>query len=111
VTSSAWQAGAHPDADLLVVDVDGTLLDAHSDKQGAAGTYKHGYGFYPLVAFLDRGDGSGEALSGILRPGNAGSNTVADHLELVDLAWPSCPRRPAPSRSWSGPTPAAPPTG
>jgi hypothetical protein len=45
----AWTAGAHPDADLLVVDVDGTLLDAHSDKQGAAGTYKHGYGFYPLV--------------------------------------------------------------
>ena len=50
----AWTAGAHPDADLLVVDVDGTLLDAHSDNQGAAGTYKHGYGFYPLVAFLDR---------------------------------------------------------
>ena len=44
----AWTAGAHPDTDLLVVDVDGTLLDAHSDKQGAAGTYKGGYGFYPL---------------------------------------------------------------
>jgi hypothetical protein len=29
----AWTAGAYPDADLLVVDVDGTLLDAHSDKQ------------------------------------------------------------------------------
>jgi hypothetical protein len=88
----AWTAGAHPDADLLVVDVDGTLLDAHSDKQGAAGTYKHGYGFYPLVAFLDRGDGSGEALSGILRPGNAGSNTAADHLELVDLALAQLPQ-------------------
>ena len=88
----AWQVGAHPDADLLVVDVDGTLLDAHSDKQGAAGTYKHGYGFYPLVAFLDRGDGSGEALSGILRPGNAGSNTAADHLELVDLALAQLPQ-------------------
>jgi hypothetical protein len=88
----AWQVGAHPDADLLMVDVDGTLLDAHSDKQGAAGTYKHGYGFYPLVAFLDRGDGSGEALSGILRPGNAGSNTAADHLELVDLALAQLPQ-------------------
>jgi Transposase DDE domain group 1 len=88
----AWTAGAHPDADLLVVDVDGTLLDAHSDKQGAAGTYKHGYGCYPLVAFLDRGDGTGEALSGILRPGNAGSNTAADHLELVDLALAQLPQ-------------------
>jgi hypothetical protein len=71
---------------LLAVDVDGTLLDAHSEKQGAAGTYKGGYGFYPLVAFLDRGAGSGEALSGILRPGNAGSNTAADHIEITDLA-------------------------
>ena len=88
----AWTAGAHPDADLLVVDVDGTLLDAHSDKQGAAGTYKHGYGFYPLVAFLDRGDGTGEALAGLLRPGNAGSNTAADHLELVDLALAQLPQ-------------------
>jgi hypothetical protein len=42
----AWQAGAHADG-LLVIDVDGTLLDAHSPKQGAAGTYKGGFGFYP----------------------------------------------------------------
>jgi hypothetical protein len=53
----AWRIGAWPEADLLLVDVDGTLLDAHSDKQGAAGTYKHGFGFYPLLAFLDRQDG------------------------------------------------------
>jgi Transposase DDE domain group 1 len=76
----------------LVVDVDGTLVDAHSPKQGAAGTYKGGFGFYPLVAYLDRGDGSGEALAGILRPGNAGSNTAADHIELVDLALAQLPR-------------------
>jgi Transposase DDE domain group 1 len=86
----AWQAGAHADG-LLLVDVDGTLLDAHSDKQGAAGTYKGGFGFYPLVCFLDRGDGTGEALSGILRPGNAGSNTAADHIEVVDLALAQLP--------------------
>jgi hypothetical protein len=89
--AAAWRAGAHPDG-LLVVDVDGTLVDAHSPKQGAAGTYKGGFGFYPLVAFLDRGDGSGEALAGILRPGNAGSNTAADHIELVDLALAQLPR-------------------
>jgi Transposase DDE domain group 1 len=89
--SHAWQIGAWPDTDLLVVDVDGTLLDAHSPKQGAAGTYKHGFGFYPLLAFLDRGDGTGEALAGILRPGNAGSNTAGDHVELVDLALAQLP--------------------
>jgi hypothetical protein len=89
--AAAWQAGAHAEG-LLVVDVDGTLVDAHSDKQGAAGTYKGGFGFYPLVCFLDRGDGTGEALSGILRPGNAGSNTASDHIEVIDLALAQLPK-------------------
>jgi Transposase DDE domain group 1 len=88
--AAAWQAGAHVEG-LLVVDVDGTLLDAHSPKQGAAGTYKGGFGFYPLVAYLDRG-GTGEALAGILRPGNAGSNTAQDHIEVLDLALAQLPR-------------------
>jgi Transposase DDE domain group 1 len=86
----AWQAGAHVDG-LLLVDVDATLVAAHSDKQGAAGTYKRGFGFYPLVCCLDRGDGTGEALAGILRPGNAGSNTIADHIDVVDLALAQLP--------------------
>jgi hypothetical protein len=88
--AAAWRAGAHAEG-LLVVDVDGTLLEAHSDKQGAAGTYKGGFGFYPLLAYLDRGDGTGEALAGILRPGNAGSNTAQDHLEVIDLALAQLP--------------------
>jgi hypothetical protein len=87
----AWRAGACPRADLLLVDLDGTLLDGHSDKEGAAGTSKHGFGFYPLLAFLDRGDGTGEALAGILRPGNAGSNTAADHVEVAELALAQLP--------------------
>jgi Transposase DDE domain group 1 len=89
--AAAWQAGAHVEG-LLVVDVDGTLLDAHSPKQGAAGTYKGGFGFYPLVAYLDRSGGTGEALAGILRPGNAGSNTAQDHIEVLDLALAQLPR-------------------
>jgi hypothetical protein len=88
--AAAWQAGAHVEG-LLVVDVDGTLLDAHSPKQGAAGTYKDGFGFYPLLAYLDRGGGTGEALAGILRPGNAGSNTAQDHIEVIDLALAQLP--------------------
>ena len=87
----AWTAGAHADG-LLVIDVDGTLVDAHSPKQGAAGTYKGGFGFYPLVAYLDRGDGTGEALAGVLRPGNAGSNTAQDHIEVLDLVLAQLPR-------------------
>ncbi len=86
----AWRAGAGVDG-LLCIDVDDTLVTAHSDKQGAAGTYKGGFGFYPLVCFLDRGDGTGEALSGTLRPGNAGSNTAGDHVEVVDLALAQLP--------------------
>jgi hypothetical protein len=86
----AWQAGAHLDG-LLLLDVDATLVTAHSDKQGAAGTYKRGFGFYPLLCCLDRQGGTGEALAGILRPGNAGSNTVADHIEVVGLALAQLP--------------------
>jgi hypothetical protein len=105
----AWQAGAHADG-LLLVDIDGTLVAAHSDKQGAAGTYKGGFGFYPLVCFLDRQDGTGEALAGILRPGNAGSNTAADTSRSSISCLRNSQRPPGTSRSWSAPTPAAPPT-
>jgi hypothetical protein len=52
----------------------------------------------------------GEALAGILRPGNAGSNTAADHIEVIDLALAQLPRAARTSRSWFAPTPAAPPT-
>lgn len=83
-------AGGHaPDAgvdadDPLVVDTDATLVTAHSDKQGAAPTFKRGYGFHPLWAFVDHGpEGSGEPLAVMLRPGNAGSNTAADHIAVV----------------------------
>jgi hypothetical protein len=92
VRSRAWQAGAWVDGPLLV-DLDATLITAHSDKQGAEGNYKHGFGFHPLGAWLDRGDGTGEPLAAILRPGNAGANTAADHIQVLDLAIAQLPRQ------------------
>jgi len=77
----AWAAGADPG--FYVIDFDGTLVTAHSDKEGAAPNYKRGFGFHPLLAYLDA---TGEALAGQLRPGNAGSNTAADHVEVLDAA-------------------------
>ena len=65
-----WAAGADPK--LFVIDFDATLITSHSDKSGPAPNYKKGFEFHPLLAFLDR---TGEALAGLLLPGNAGSNT------------------------------------
>lgn len=81
-----WAAGADPG--FYVIDLDATLITSHSDKTGAAPTYKRGYGFHPLLAFLD---GTGEALAGILRPGNAGSNTAADHVTVLTMALAQLP--------------------
>ena len=97
--SQAWAlAGtAAPDygADAtcpLVIDLDATLVTAHSDKEGAAATFKRGYGFHPLWAFVDHGaEGSGEPLAFALRPGNAGSNTAADHIAVTKSALAQLP--------------------
>jgi len=88
----AWAAGAHPDLELLVIDADATLVLAHSDhKEGAAGSYKHTFGFHPLLAYLDRGQAPGEPLAGLLRPGNAPAGATDDLIELVDLALAQLP--------------------
>ncbi len=51
----------------LIVDVDATLVTAHSDKEGAAATFKRGWGHHPLWSFADHGpDGTGEPLSVML---------------------------------------------
>ncbi|HUR08562.1 MAG TPA: IS1380 family transposase [Nonomuraea sp.] len=91
VRAAAWKlAGDHaPDHDIdadnpLIVDLDATLLDAHSEKQNAAPTFKRGFGFHPLCSFVDHGaEGTGEPLAIMLRPGNAGSNTAADHITVT----------------------------
>jgi hypothetical protein len=87
----AWAtAGEHaPDravdaARPLVIDVDATLVTAHSEKECAAPTVKRGFGFHPLWVFVDHGsEGTGEPLAVLLRAGNAGSNTVADHRTVI----------------------------
>jgi hypothetical protein len=79
----------------LVIDLDATLVTAHSDKESAAPTFKRGYGFHPLCAFVDHGaTGTGEPLAILLRPGNAGSNTAADHKAVLAGALAQLPWRP-----------------
>ena len=74
-----WELHGAPQR--LTIDVDATLITAHSEKENAAGNYKHGYGFHPLGAYADE---TREALAMLLRPGNAGSNTAADHKTVID---------------------------
>ncbi|WP_327113998.1 IS1380 family transposase [Nocardia sp. NBC_01730] len=80
----------------LIIDLDATLLDAHSEKEKAAPTFKRGYGFHPLCAFIDHGpDGTGEPAVMLLRPGNSGANTAADHKQVLADALAQLPWRPS----------------
>ena len=83
----AWALGAKPER--IVLDLDATLICSHSDKEDAAGNYKGGFGFHPMLCYLDE---SQEAPAGILRPGNAGANTARDQIEAVDEALGQLPR-------------------
>jgi hypothetical protein len=105
VRRRAWEAGALPapvaaslagqDGGPLAIDLDATLVVAHSDdKDGAGKTYKRTWGFHPMTAWLDRGDGSGEALAIELREGNAGANTGADQIAVLDRAVRQLPELP-----------------
>src|SRR5215218_1465711 len=91
-------AGAPTQDGLITLDLDATLLDAHSDKQQASRTWKKGFGFHPLLGYVDHGvGGAGEPVAELLRPGKAGSNTVADHKVVLDAALAQIPeplRRP-----------------
>ena len=97
--AQAWRlAGEHaPDhgsdaKQPLVIDLDATLVTSHSEKEQAAPTFKRGFGFHPLCAFLDHGPtGTGEPLAILLRPGNAGSNTASDHITVIRQALAQLP--------------------
>jgi hypothetical protein len=76
----------------LVIDLDATLVDAHSEKQGAQPTFKRGFGFSPLLAFADHGlGGTGECLTAMLRPGKATANNAADHIAVLTDALAQLP--------------------
>jgi hypothetical protein len=68
----------------VILDIDASLVEIHTDhKEQAAPTYKGGFGFHPMLCFADA---TGELLAGVLRPGNAGANTVADHVSVLEAA-------------------------
>jgi hypothetical protein len=81
-----WKLHGAPEH--LTIDIDATLITAHSEKEGAAGNYKGGYGFHPLQAYADE---TCEALGALLRPGNAGANTAEDHKTVLDRALAQIP--------------------
>jgi len=81
----AWEAGAAPER--VILDFDATPIDVHSEKEQAAGHYKGGFGFNPLLVSCGR-----ELLAGVLRPGNAGANNADDHLKLLDLTLEQLPQ-------------------
>lgn len=94
----AWAAaGEHaPGAGggLIPIDLDATIVVAHSEKEQAAPTWKKTYGFHPMTASVDHGAaGSGEMLAIELRAGNAGSNTAVDHIAATRLALAQLPRK------------------
>jgi hypothetical protein len=81
------------DGGLVTVDLDATIVIAHSGKEQAAPTWKKTFGFHPVTAFADHGaGGSGEPLAIVLRAGSAGSNTAADLIEAARLALAQLPR-------------------
>jgi hypothetical protein len=82
----AWALGARPAR--ITLDFDAQLLECHTEKHGAGPHRKGGFGFHPLHCFLDE---TGEHLAGLLRPGNAGANTAADHITVLEAALAQLP--------------------
>ncbi len=72
---------------VTCIRLDATVTPAHSDKELAEPNFK-GYGHHPLLSYCDNTD---EPLAGMLRRGSAGSNTVADHLAVLEDAIAALP--------------------
>jgi hypothetical protein len=90
--AAAWVAQRPITGGQVVVDLDATLVSAHSEKELAAPTFKRGFGFHPLLAFADHGPGgTGEPLAGVLRGGKATANDAKDHIAVLDAALAQLP--------------------
>ena len=81
-----WKLHGAPER--LTLDLDATLITSHSEKEGATGDYKGGFGFQPLHVYADE---TREALAVMLRPGDAGANAAADHKVVLDRALAQIP--------------------
>jgi hypothetical protein len=89
----AGEAAPGADGGLVTVDLDATIVIAHSEKEQDCPTWKKTFGYHPMTAWADHGQaGNGEPLALVLRPGNAGSNTAADHIEAARLAIAQLPQ-------------------
>lgn len=76
----------------VIVDLDATLISAHSEKQNATPNFKRGFGFHPMMAFVDHGaSGTGEPLAAMLRPGRANASDAADQIAVLDAALAQLP--------------------
>ena len=65
----------------VIIDLDATLIGSHSEKELASPNYKRGFGFHPMMAFVDHGHGgTGEPAAALLRTGRAG---LADPLRGI----------------------------
>jgi hypothetical protein len=83
-----------PAAGRVVIDLDATLVGAHSEKEGATPNFKRGFGFHPMLAFVDHGTGgTGEPLAARLRPGKANANDAQDQIEVLDAALAQLPEQ------------------
>jgi hypothetical protein len=73
------------DGGQVIIDIDATLVTAHSDKEGAQPTYKRGYGFHPMCSSVDHGPhGTGDVGVINLRPGRASAFDAAAHIRCLD---------------------------
>ena len=91
--AAVWRLSA-PVADVgeVIVDLDATLIGAHSEKEGATPNFKRGFGFHPMMAFVDHGTaGTGEPLAAMLRPGRANASDAADQIAVLDAALAQLP--------------------
>jgi len=75
--------------EVVVLDVDATIVVAHSEKESAAPTFKGSFGFHPIGVWCDN---TTELRAARLRPGNAGANTTDDHLDVLAAAITQIPR-------------------